>query len=131
MLFFMYILDNTHIFRLTIYKKMTKICEYEIHDLNVFALRIHDGFGVLSGTAFTICLFTVFQNTVPLATLWNRNLRIIMICPSTATFLGIMICPQCGDHPLHRHEDCPTDLIKDFGSSLKSLPNTESALQTG
>ncbi|KAL0171838.1 hypothetical protein M9458_032149, partial [Cirrhinus mrigala] len=54
----------------------------------------------------------------------NRNLRITMICPSTATFLGIMICPQCGDHPLHRHEDCLTDLLKDFGSSLKSLPNT-------
>ncbi len=72
----------------------------------------HDGFEVLSGKAFKICLFTVFQNTVPLAMLWNRNLRIIMICQSTATFLGIMICPQCGDHPLIATKTAPLISLK-------------------
>jgi len=65
-----------------------------------------------------MCLFTVLQNIVPLATLWNKNLRIIMICPSTATFPGIMICHQCEDHPPHRHGDCPVDHLE---NNLKTL----------
>lgn len=67
------------------------------------------------------CLFTVFQNIVPLATLWNRNLRIIMICPSTATFPGIMICPQCEGLPPHRHGDCPIDLLENYLKTLVLL----------